>query len=120
MAAKNSGFPDEYREDFVEKVDKRTTLGRLVRDRLTMLENDLGGRDALSYQRRSLAKRVVWTEVMIEQREAALSRGEKIDVGALIQANNALVGLLKTVGLDRQRRDVPTLQDYLDHRDSQS
>ena len=110
-------IPGEFRADWMERLDGRTNLARAVRDRLDALERDLGGRDAMSYQQRSLAKRAIWTEAVIEQREAALARGEDVDMGQLVQANNGLIGLFKVLGLDRKQRDTPTLQDYIRRRE---
>lgn len=113
MAAKQQEVPASYTGDWIERLDGRTNIARAVRDRLHALETDLGGRDNLSYQQRALAKRAIWTEAVIEQREAALARGDEIDLGQLIQANNGLIGLLKALGLERRVRDVPDLQSYL-------
>jgi hypothetical protein len=86
----------------------------VVNERLQMLSADLGEWESLSYQRRSLIKRVVWLEIVIEQQEAALSRNEEVDQGRLTQAVNSLIGLLKTLGLDRVPRDVPNLGDLIE------
>lgn len=106
-------LPKQYSSDWLEKLDGRTTLARTVRSRYDALAADLGGHDALSYQRRSLCKRAVWMEAVIEQQEAALSRGEDVDLGRLTQSINSLMGVLKTLGLDRVARDVPDLATYL-------
>lgn len=106
-------IPERYSHDWLESLDGRTRIARAVRERLTALETDLGGRDNLSYQRRSLAKRAVWLEAIIEQQEAALARGEGVDQGKLTQAVNSLIGLLKTLGLERQAKDVPSLHKYI-------
>lgn len=113
MAAKSQDIPPRYNADWIESLDGRTSLARAVRSRLADLESDLGGHGALSYQRRSLSKRVVWMEAVIEQKESALARGEDVDQGSLTQAVNSLIGLLKTLGLERQARDAPDLQTYL-------
>lgn len=105
--------PRTYSPDWLEKLDGRTTLARTVNERLQALTTDLGGHSALSYQRLSLAKRAIWMEALIEQQEAALSRGEDVDHGRLTQAVNSLIGLLKTLGLDRVARDVPNLSEFL-------
>ncbi|WP_299232577.1 hypothetical protein [uncultured Halomonas sp.] len=97
-------------------MDGRTTLARTVRSRYDALASDLGGLDQLSYQRRSLCKRAVWLEALIEQQEAALARGEEVNSGALTQQTNALLGLLKTLGLDRVARDVPELHEFIAKR----
>jgi hypothetical protein len=112
-AGKSREIPASYTGDWIQKLDGRTAIAKAIQDRLATLEDDLGGRDSLSYQQHSLCKRIVWLEALIESREAALARGDEISEGAHTQQINALVGLLKTVGLDRKARDVPDLQTYL-------
>ena len=113
-----SEIPAQFSEDWLSKLDGRTRIARAVRDRLGELYADLGGEDSLSYQERSLCKRIVWLEALIETQELALARGEEVEQGRLTQSINALVGLLKTVGLDRRTREVPDLQSYLKRRSS--
>lgn len=114
--AKQSDIPKAYSPDWLEKMDGRTRFAQVVQQRYQDLTADMGGLDSLSYQQRSLAKRIVHLEALIEQQEAALSRGEDIDPGRLSNTTNTLIGLLKAVGLDRKARDVPSLQDYLKAR----
>jgi len=114
--SKPQDLPDRYTPDWLEKLDGRTRLAQVVNDRLQILTTDLGGFDSLSYQQRSLAKRAIWMEAVIEQQEAALARGEDVDQGKLTQAVNSLIGLLKTLGLHRKAREVPDLQSYLKQR----
>ena len=118
MAAKHSEIPTRYSADWLEKLDGRTTLARAVNERYESLATDLGGIDALSYQKRSLCKRAIWMEAIIEQQEAALARGQEVDQGKLTQAVNTLSGLWKTLGLERAARDVPDLQTYLAKRET--
>ena len=115
---KQSEIPDRYSNDWLEKLDGRTRIAQVVSDRLEALTIDLGGMDNLSYQQRSLAKRAIWMEAVIEQQEAALAKGEEVDQGRLTQAVNSLIGLLKTLGLKRQAMDVPDLQAYLSQREA--
>ncbi|MCU7830317.1 MAG: hypothetical protein KZQ85_14740 [Candidatus Thiodiazotropha sp. (ex Myrtea sp. 'scaly one' KF741663)] len=110
---KTQTVPETYSNDWIEKIDGRYAIAKVVNDRLQALESDLGGRAALSYQQRSLCKRAIWMEAIIEQSEAKLARGEEVNQGALTQAVNSLIGLLKTLGLHRVERDVPSLNDYL-------
>lgn len=113
-----SKIPGKYKRDWIETLDGRTKMAAVINDRLSGLENDLGGRDSMSYQQRSLAKRAIWMEAIIEQQESALSRGEDIDQGRLTQAVNSLIGLFSKLGLERQARDVPSLHDYIRSRDA--
>ena len=118
MSQKQQDIPEQSSSDWLEKLDGRTNLAKAVNDRYRALATDLGGTDRLSYQRRSLAKRAIWMEAVIEQQEAALSRGEDVDQAKLTQAVNSLIGLMKTLGLDRVAADVPSLHEYLKARES--
>src|SRR5690554_5135596 len=91
MATKHSSIPTDYSSDWLEKLDGRTRLAQACRQRYAALTDDLGGHDHLSYQRRSLAKRAVWLEAVIETQEAALARGEDVDQGRMTQALNSLM-----------------------------
>lgn len=116
--AKCEDIPTGYSSDWLEKLDGRTRLAQAVQSRYHALATDMGGLESLSYQKRSLAKRIVYMEAIIEQQEAALARGEEINQGRMIQSVNTLIGLLKTVGLERVARDVPDLQTYLARREA--
>lgn len=109
--AKSNELP-QYSNDWLEKLDGRTTIARAVQSRYATLVQDLGGMDFLSYQRRSLCKRAIYIEAIIEQQELALSRGEEVDQGRLTQAVNTLIGLLKTLGLERISKEV-SLSDFI-------
>ncbi|MBB3231065.1 hypothetical protein [Halomonas stenophila] len=111
---RSTELPTEYSHDWLERLDGRTRLAQAVRQRYTALTTDLGGHENLSYQRRSLAKRAVWMEATIEQAEAALARGDEVDHGAITQKINSLLGLYKTLGLDRVAQPVESIKDILD------
>ena len=106
-------LPQRYSADWIEKLDGRTTLAKVVQSRLAELQADLGGPGALSYQERSLTRRAVWLEALIESREAALARGEEIEEGAHTQSINSLMGVWKALGLQRRAKDVTDLATYL-------
>ena len=114
--AKLKDPPQSYRPDWLEAMDGRLGTVKVIKDRLSMLCEDLGGVESMSYQRRSLAKRVVWLEAMIEQQEAAIARGEDVDAGRWTQGINSLMGLLKALGLDRVAQDVPSVQSWIKER----
>jgi hypothetical protein len=109
---KSSEIPARCSEQWIEKLDGRTQIARIIRDRLEELQTDLGGPAQLSYQEKSLTKRAIWLEAVIEQQEIALSKGEEIDQGKLTQAVNSLIGLLKALGLERRAAEVPTIAEY--------
>ncbi|PKL95570.1 MAG: hypothetical protein CVV18_05000 [Gammaproteobacteria bacterium HGW-Gammaproteobacteria-8] len=115
---KSRDIPPRYSETWIERMDGRTQVARAIRDRLEALQSDLGGPDSMSYQQRSLSKRAIWMEAVIEQQEIALSKGEEIDQGKLTQAVNTLIGLLKTLGLERKARDVPDLHQWMKRKEA--
>jgi len=117
--ARNGELPSKFTEGWIDQLDGRTRLAQAVNERLGILVSDLGGIDQLSYQQQSLCKRAIWMEAIIEQQESALSRGEDIEQGRLTQAVNTLIGLLKTLGLERQSKDV-TLGDIIKQSKAES
>ncbi len=118
MAAKQADIPQQYSPDWIARLDGRTRLAQAVRQRLDALQSDLGSEAALSYQERSLCRRAVWLECLIEQREAALAKGQEIDEGSHTQSINALMGVWKALGLKRRSREVPSLGEYLAKREA--
>ncbi len=115
MAAKST-IPSEFEPRFLDHMDGRTIAARTLRQRLAEVHSDLGGEAALSYAQKSLCRRAIWLESVIETMEAEAAEGGEIDVGRQTQALNSLLGLWRTLGLERKPRDVPDLQTYLRQR----
>lgn len=106
-------IPDRYTPDFAERLDRRTTIAKAIQGRIEAIESDLGGADALSHARRSLVRRVVWLEAIIEHTEQRLASGESVDLGGHTQAINSLLGLYRLLGLERRQRPVRTLREVM-------
>ena len=104
--SKTQQIPPKFTHDWLDKLDGRTAIAKALQERHGALVNDLGGTPSLSYQRLSLTRRAIHMEALIEQQEAALARGEDVDTGKLTQSINSLIGLYKTLGLDRVARDA--------------
>lgn len=66
-------IPPTYRPDLIERLDGRSKLGRVIPRRLAAIESDLGGVEGLSHTRRSLARRAVWLEAVVETFEQRAS-----------------------------------------------
>lgn len=99
-------IPQRFTHDWLDKLDGRTNVAKSLQQRHTALLSDLGGEHSLSYQRLSLTKRAIHMEALIEQQEQSLASGEDVDTGKLTQSINSLIGLYKTLGLDRVAVDV--------------
>src|SRR5215831_7558507 len=110
---KPSEVSKRYRENFLDAMDGRAEVTRTLRERLSALIADLGGLDNLSYQERSLCKRIIHLERLIEKDELTLAHNGPIDRHAHFAAVNALSGLLSKLGLKRRARQVPSLAEYL-------
>ncbi len=106
-------IPDRYSPDFAERLDKRTSIAKAIIERIGTIETDMGGAEALSHARRSLIRRTVWLEAIIEHSEQKLAAGEGIDLGGHTQAINSLLGLYRLLGLERRARPVERLRDVM-------
>ena len=108
-----ASIPERYSPDFMERLDKRTVLGRSVLERYHAVIADLGGDDALTTIKRSMVRRFTWFEVMLEGMECRLASGEEIDIGSWTQLCNTWQGLARTLGLERRQRPVRRLRDVM-------
>ena len=68
--------------------------------------------DGLSYQERSLCKRAIHLERLIEKRELTLALNGAVDEPGYFNAINALSGLYTKLGLKRRVKQL-SLKDYL-------
>ena len=100
-----------YEPDFVERLDGRTKLAQVIPARIAAIESDMGGSESLSYARRSLVRRTVWMEAVVETLEQHLAKDVSIDLGAYTQAINSLLGLYRLLGLERKGRKVRSLHE---------
>ena len=107
-------MPARYEPDFERRIDKRTAVGSALIARLNTMQSDLGGPDSLSHAKQSLIKRAVWLEAVVESLEQNLSNGQPVDLGGYTQAINSLLGLYRTLGLERLQRPVKSLRQIMD------
>jgi len=106
-------IPEKYSPDFMERLDRRTVLGKAVSQRFQAVASDCGGLDSLAHAKVGLIKRFLWMECVIEGIELQLAAGEQIDIGTYTQLTNTWLGLARTLGLERKSRPVRRLHDHL-------
>lgn len=104
-----ASIPEKYSPDFMDRLDKRTVLGRSVLERYQAVMNDLGGEDKLTTVKRSLARRFTWYEVMLEGMECRMAAGEEIDIGTWTQLTNSWLGIARMLGLERKAKPTKSL-----------
>jgi hypothetical protein len=105
----------DYNATFLEGLDKRTYLYRVIRDREQEILSDLGGAETLSYFKRSLVRHAVWLEAMMDMTRTRVALNAD-EIGRYTQMLNAYSGLAAKLGLARKARDVHDLQSYLEQR----
>lgn len=108
-----ASIPERYTPDFMDRLDKRTVLGRAVLDRYAGVVSDLGGDESLSNIKRSLVRRFTWFETMIEGMECRAAAGEGVDIGSWTQLTNSWLGIARMLGLERRQKPVESLHDLM-------
>ncbi|RFU14371.1 hypothetical protein DZD18_02095 [Rhodobacteraceae bacterium W635] len=113
--AKLAEIPERFAGGYLDRLDVRTAIAVTMRARWQQITDDLGGEDHLSYAQRSLIERALWLEHWLAVQERALADGqyEAFDAGKWTQACNSLMGILKTLGIERRQKDVTTLAQYI-------
>lgn len=105
----------DYNATFLEQLDRRTYLYRVLKAREEEIMSDLGGVEALSYFKRSLVRHAVWLEAMMDMTRTRVALNAD-EIGKYTQMLNAYSGLAAKLGLARKARDVHDLQAYLEQR----
>ena len=108
-----ASLPDTYRAGWLDKLDKRTKIARVIMQRIAALISDAGGADRLSHARMSLIRRAAFLEAICESHELQLAGGQEINVGAYTQSLNSLLGLYRLLGIERVARSVQSLREHM-------
>ena len=98
--------------DLLPGVDGRSATMRRYKEILLALKSDMGGDP--SEAKLIIARRASTLACWCEDAEAAMARGEEMDIAEFTTACNALRRLLTDIGLERKARDItPSLDKYL-------
>ncbi len=79
---------------------------------------DRGGEPTQAQQ--ILADNAAGLAIRLEEQITAMFDGEPINISELNGSMNTLRRLLETLGIERQPRDITTLENYLAQRSSQT
>ena len=93
------------RKLFVEG-DPNSAWSRRFYDLCIRHISDLGGRDILSEAQLSLIRRASSIECELERLDAALSKGELVDLDSYGRATSHLRRLFETLGVERRPREI--------------
>lgn len=96
---------------FWEEADGRQLAVKEIKRRYETLLDHAG---ADSFQKELLVQRAVFVSVQLETMEIDAAQGNKFDAGVYTQMCNALLGMLKTLGLERRAKEIPALKAYVE------
>ena len=109
-SSKEQKLPAKFRLGFLQSLDNRTALAAALRQNYEAIVADIGGLDDIAHTKRALIERFVYLEGVCQSLESELlqedaNRAEIL--GRWVQAVNALIGLSKTIGLERRAIAAP-------------
>ncbi|MHC4400187.1 MAG: hypothetical protein ACYTG0_10950 [Planctomycetota bacterium] len=108
--------PKKYEPGFLAKMDGRTEVAKILKDRFEEITDDLGGTVAVSRIKLTLVERFIWLESRLVGMELEMAQGDaqkaKEMMGKWVYGVNALVGLAKVLGIERISK-AENLQTYL-------
>jgi len=103
-------LPERFVPRFWDECDGRIAVVKEIRRRVDLLKTDTASD---SYQKDILCERAVFVCCQLETQERAAIETGKFDAGRYTQMVNALVGLLRSLGLERKARKLDDLQSYV-------
>ena len=95
-------------------MDRRYAIVKEIRRRYLKLKSDT---NADCIQKDMLAQRAIFVGVQLETMEALAAEEGVFDPGVYTQMVNCLTGLLRALGLERQKFSGQTLEGYLKSKD---
>jgi hypothetical protein len=102
-------------KDLLPDIDGRSAMARRFKDIASAVLVDQGGIDQCSEGRLQLVRRFAAAACLAEQMEAALVRGEQIDIAEHGLLCSTLVRIAQRIGINRVPKNVtPHLHDYLE------
>jgi hypothetical protein len=114
---KTQKLPKRYQPGFLRRMDRRTSFSKRLRAVFNRVVEDLGGEDQLSTIQLTLVERFAWLKAHLQLLEDEMAKApDDIDpktVAQWVQSNNCLLGLGKSLGLNRKKSKQPDLQAYL-------
>lgn len=101
---------DKFVPQFWENEDRRCAVVRNFIERYETLKTDCG---ADSYQKELLCQRATFVAIQLETMEVNATRTGKFEAGKYGNLTNTFLGLLKSLGLERQAKQVESLETYI-------
>lgn len=106
-----AALPATFKPRFWNEADGRYGVVRVIRSKYEELKADTA---ADCFQKDMLCQRAVFIAVQLETMETNAIEGGEFELAKYTQCVNALVGLLKALGLKKQVSDVVDLKSYVE------
>lgn len=113
--AKGVSIAEQFVPRFWDSVDGRTGIAKEIRRRFEELKTDTGADTA---QKEMLCQRAIFIGIQLETMEIEAAQEGKLDAGVYTQMSNALLGLLKALGLERKQAKALDLRSYVKERNA--
>lgn len=107
---KTKDLAKRFTPRFWEQADSRLATIREMRHRYDLLKADC---QADSYQKDLLCQRATFVAAKLETMEVTATETGEFDMGVYTQAVNCLLGLLRSLGLERKAKNVQSLESYV-------
>lgn len=107
---KETMLANKFTPLFWEHEDGRCAIVRMIRDKYEELKADCG---ADSMQKEILCQRAVFVSIQLESMEVHATRTGELNTGVYAQLINTLLGLMKSLGLERKTKKVQCLESYV-------
>ena len=113
---KPTTLPAKFEAGFLEKLDGRTEVCKMLRAAYEEIVTDLGGEAGLSHVQAAIVERFVFLEATLrawERRIIEHPKESEVILSRWIQALYSLSGLAKTIGIERKAKPVTNLKAYI-------
>lgn len=105
-----------YQPGFLARLDARLEVAQVLHSAYIEVTDDLGGAENLSHVKLTLAERYIFLEYQLRRWESLIlanpTKSGKL-VSRWVQALNSLIGLSKTLGLEKRTRKIESLESYI-------
>jgi len=110
--------PKRYEQHFLAKMDKRSVAYQVLHESFSEIVQDRGGVESLSHIQLALIEKFCFLEFMLHKKELEMAESNNKGMrdknfGSYCQWLNCLIGLSKSVGLERRAKTVASLETYI-------
>lgn len=104
-------LPEKYAKDFLDAIDKRVRVAKVLGGIINSIYSDLGGKENVSVMQQMLCEKIAYLKLMTAKTELIMAQGGTIDEAQYLNAINTMSGLLSKIGLKRRAR-VLSVKEY--------